>query len=472
MNEKDIWNIVLENMKNNNGFSDLTIELWFSRMVMEKLTSETAYFSTDNDLMKNIIEKKYAHFIKEELKNVLGFEVEVVIVSCEKQSFDEQFEHIEKRQQSNIIDEVNKMLDASETEISEKHISNIIVSPSLPDYSPSYTFENFVVGSSNTFAYNMALSVAEKPALIANPVFLYGSPGLGKTHLLYAIAKKISDDNPKFSIIYTKGEDFTNELIESLTNKTSILFREKYRNADVLLVDDIQFIAGKESIQEEFFHTYETLFEAGKQIIVTSDRLPKDIKTLADRLRSRFEHGVIVDVQPPDLELRVAIFKRKAQNLGMNVPNDVLMYLGENIKDNIRQIEGSLKKMRALAYLQGVDVGMEHAKAAVNDILTAKAAAITPERVITYVSQKFNVPFEDIVGKRKTDAIANARQVAVFLLRELTEMSHASVGKVFNRDHSTVVSSVNKIKERMKTDSSFEAQIDEMIKDLRSVVGY
>lgn len=475
MNERDIWKIVLENMKNNNGFSDLTIDLWFSRMVMEKLTSETAYFSTDNDLMKNIIEKKYAHFIKEELKNVLGFEVEVVIVSCEKQSFDEQFENIVKRQQSSIIDEVNKMLDASDTQeekLPTKPVSNIIVSPSLPDYSPSYTFDNFVVGSSNSFAYNIALSVAQKPALIANPVFLHGSPGLGKTHLLYAIAKKISDDHPNFSIIYTKGEDFTNELIESFANKTSILFREKYRSADVLLVDDIQFIAGKESIQEEFFHTYEALFEAGKQIIVTSDRLPKDIKTLADRLRSRFEHGVIVDIQPPDLELRVAIFKRKAQNLGMNVPNDVLMYLGENIKDNIRQIEGALKKMRALAYLQGSDVGMEHAKAAVKDILTAKAAAITPERVITYVSQKYNVPFEDIVGKRRTETIVFARQIAVFLLRELTEMSHASVGKVFNRDHATVVASVNKIKELMKEDSSFEAQIDDMIKDLRSVVGY
>ena len=476
MNERDIWNIVLENMKNNNGFSDLTIDLWFSRMIMEKLTSETAYFSTDNELMKNIIEKKYAHFIKEELKNVLGFEVEVVIVSCEKQTFDEQFENIVKRQQSNIIEEVNKMLDASDTTEEAEHlktqVSNIIVSPSLPDYSPSYTFDNFVVGSSNSFAYNIAISVAQKPAVIANPVFLHGSPGLGKTHLLYAIAKKISDDNPNFSIIYTKGEDFTNELIESFTNKTSILFREKYRSADVLLVDDIQFIAGKESIQEEFFHTYEALFEAGKQIIVTSDRLPKDIKTLADRLRSRFEHGVIVDIQPPDLELRVAIFKRKAQNLGMNVPNDVLMYLGENIKDNIRQIEGALKKMRALAYLQGCDVGMEHAKAAVKDILTAKAAAITPERVITYVSQKYNVPFEDIVGKRRTDPIVLARQIAVFLLRELTEMSHASVGKVFNRDHATVVASVNKIKELMKEDSSFEAQIDDMIKDLRSVVGY
>ena len=347
----------------------------------------------------------------------------------------------------------------------------MVSSSLLPEYSPEYTFENFVVGRSNDLAYKMAWSVANQPAVVANPLYLYGSPGLGKTHLLYAITHLLNENHPEFKIIYAKGEDFTNELIESLSNKTPILFREKYRSADVLLIDDIQFIAGKETIQEEFFHTYEALFEAGKQIIVTSDRLPKDIKTLAARLLSRFEHGIIVDIQPPDLELRVAIFKRKAESLGMQVPNDVLMYLGENIKDNIRQIEGALKKMRALAFIQGIDVCMEHAKTAVADILNAKASAVTPERILTFVSQKYGIPTEDIIGKRKTDAIATARQVAIYLLRELTEMSFANIGKVFNRDHSTVVASVNKVKDRMKEDSSFEAQIDEMIKDVRAA-GY
>jgi len=484
LNEKDIWKIVLENMQKNNGFSNLTIDLWFSRMSMEKLTPERAYFSTDNDLIKNIIESKYAAFMRDELKAVLGFDVEPVIISCEKRPFDEQLAAIENEEESDRIKMVEKMLDNEDEAISKEEQSKsfrpartgsnpqIIVSPSLPEYSPEYTFDNFVVGSSNKHAYHMARSVAANPAKIANPLFIHGSPGLGKTHLLYAITKEMSDKHADFKIIYTKGEDFTNELIESLANKTPIQFREKYRNADALLMDDIQFIAGKESIQEEFFHTYEALFEAGKQIIVTSDRLPKDIKTLAERLRSRFEHDVIVDIKPPDLELRVAIFKKKSQNLGMNVPNDVLMYLGENIKDNIRQIEGALKKMRAMAFIEGTDICMEHAKIAVNDILTAKAAAITPDKVITYVSQKTGVPFEDIVGKRKTDAVANARQVAVFLLRELTELSHANVGKVFNRDHSTVVASVNKIKERMKADPVFEAQIEDMMTDLKSSAGY
>lgn len=482
MNEKDIWKIVLENMKTNNGLSDLAINLWFSKVNMEKLTPDKAYFSTDNDLIKDIIESKYADFMKKEMKEVLGFEVETVIISCEKQSFAEQLAKLENK---DIFDKAKELEDDMERNtdknggISEESFEkprprqdNLFVSPSLPEYSPEYTFDNFVVGSSNDLAYKMARSVAEKPAAVANPLFLYGSPGLGKTHLLYAITKEISRAHPNFSIIYTKGEDFTNALIESLAKKTTIMFREKYRSADVLLVDDIQFIAGKEGIQEEFFHTYEALYEAGKQIIVTSDRLPKDIKSLAERLRSRFEHGIIVDIQPPNLELRVAIFKKKAQALGIVVPNDVLMYLGENIKDNIRQIEGALKKMRAMSIIQNTDICMEHAKAAVNDILTAKAAAITPEKIITYVSQKYNVPFEDIVGKRKTDAIASARQIAVFLLREMTDMSHANVGKVFNRDHSTVVSSVNKIKEKMKSDPVFEAQIEEMMNDLKASAGF
>lgn len=484
MNEKDIWKIVLDNMQVNNEFTDLTISLWFSRVNLEKLTPERAYFSTDNDLIKTIIEAKYAGFMKEEIKAVLGFDVELVIISCEKCSFEEQLARLENEEESDRIKMVEKMLDGEDEAISKEEQKKsvrhtrtggspqIIVSPSLPEYSPEYTFDNFVVGSSNNHAYHMARSVAANPAKIANPLFIHGSPGLGKTHLLYAITKELSDKHPDFKIIYTKGEDFTNELIESLANKTPIQFREKYRNADALLMDDIQFIAGKESIQEEFFHTYESLFEAGKQIIVTSDRLPKDIKTLAERLRSRFEHGIIVDVQPPDLELRVAIFKKKSQALGMNVPNDALMYLGENVRDNIRQIEGALKKMRAMAFIEGTDVCMEHAKIAVNDILTAKAAAITPEKVITYVSQKTNVPFEDIVGKRKTDSVAKARQIAVFLLRELTDMSHANVGKVFNRDHATVVASVNRIKERMKADPVFEAQIEDMMTDLKSSAGY
>lgn len=470
MSEKDIWLLVLEGLKSNHDLSPMTVGLWFDSMSMEKLTPEAAYFCTDNDLKKNIIESKYTDILSEELEKVLGFAVKVVIVSSEHQSFNEQWETLQTKQRSEQIQEVTEKLDAAtraEPTVQSAPQGVIVSSSLLPEYSPEYTFENFVVGRSNDVAYRMASSVANQPAVVANPLYLYGSPGLGKTHLLYAITRVLSDNHPDFKIIYAKGEDFTNELIESLSTKTPILFREKYRNADVLLIDDIQFIAGKETIQEEFFHTYEALFEAGRQIIVTSDRLPKDIKTLEERLRSRFEHGIIVDIQPPDLELRVAIFKRKAETLGMNVANDVLMYLGENICDNIRQIEGALKKMRALAFIQGTDICMEHAKAAVADILTAKASAVTPEKILMYVSQKYGIPTEDIIGKRRTEAIVSARQVAIYLIRELTDLSFAGIGKVFNRDHATMVASVNKVKEQIDGDSSFEAQIDDMIKDVR-----
>ena len=448
MNEKDIWKLVLAGLGENHNLSPMTVNLWFDTMSMEKLTPEAAFFRTDNDLKMQIIQSKYADILSDELEKILGFRVKPVIVSTEHGSFESQLAALQSRMRSEQLQEITEKLDAVSDTVPlsavrpGKDPSGIMVSSSLlPEYSPEYTFENFVVGRSNDLAYKMAWSVANQPAVVANPLYLYGSPGLGKTHLLYAITHLLNENHPEFRIIYAKGEDFTNELIESLSNKTPILFREKYRSADVLLIDDIQFIAGKETIQEEFFHTYEALFEAGKQIIVTSDRLPKDI------------------------------FKRKAESLGMQVPNDVLMYLGENIKDNIRQIEGALKKMRALAFIQGIDVCMEHAKTAVADILNAKASAVTPERILTFVSQKYGIPTEDIIGKRKTDAIATARQVAIYLLRELTEMSFANIGKVFNRDHSTVVASVNKVKDRMKEDSSFEAQIDEMIKDVRAA-GY
>ncbi len=468
MNEKDIWDLVLERLKNAHGFSPMALELWFDGMIMEKLTPDVAYFSTDNALKKNIVESKYADVLKQDLKEVLGFDVRVVIVSREKQSFAEQFDEL----YANIVAGREPVDAEREKEDAVDAVSdNVFLSPSLSSGLPEYTFDNFVVGGSNNMAYTLAKSVAEHPAVIANPLFLYGAPGLGKTHLLYAITREISEKHPEYSIIYAKGEDFMNELVEALANKTPILFREKYRNADVLMLDDIQFISGKVSVQEEFFHTYEALFEAGKQIIVTADRLPKDIQSLAERLRSRFEHGIIADIQPPDLELRVAIFKRKAQMLGITVPNNVLMYLGENIKDNIRQIEGALKKMRASAIIQGTEINMEHAKNAVNDILTAKAAAISPEKVIEYISQKYQIPYEDILGRRKTDNVVMARQVAMYLLRELTVLSLANIGKAFNRDHSTVVNAINRVNEMMEEDCSFEAQVEDMIKDMQAV-GY
>ena len=430
-----VWAKVLGHMESR--LTPQVVSTWFDDTEILELTDEKLVLYSPSSFRKDIILRRCVGYIKEAMQEIFQLNVDVVVLD------DTEIEAYRGKSQK----------------------------PEFIEFNPQFTFDNFVVGSSNRFAHAAAVSVANNPAETYNPLFIYGPSGLGKTHLLYAIASVVHKNHPSYNIVYIKGDQFTNELIAALQEGRNNEFRYKYRNADLFLVDDIQFIAGKETIQEEFFHTYEALFEAGKQIIVTSDRLPKDIKTLASRLLSRFEHGIIVDIQPPDLELRVAIFKRKAESLGMNVPNDVLMYLGENIKDNIRQIEGALKKMRALAFIQGIDVCMEHAKIAVADILTAKASAVTPERILTFVSQKYGIPTEDIIGKRKTDAIASARQVAIYLLRELTDMSFANIGKVFNRDHSTVVASVNKVKDRMKEDSSFEAQIDDMMKDVRSA-GY
>ena len=482
MNEKDIWKIVLENMQKNNGFSNLTIDLWFSRMSMEKLTPERAYFSTDNDLIKNIIESKYAAFMRDELKAVLGFDVEPVIISCEKRPFDEQLAAIENEEESDRIKMVEKMLDNEDEAISKEEQSKsfrpartvsspqIIVSPSLPEYSPEYTFDNFVVGSSNKHAYHMARSVAANPAKIANPLFIHGSPGLGKTHLLYAITKEMSDKHADFKIIYTKGEDFTNELIESLANKTPIQFREKYRNADALLMDDIQFIAGKESIQEEFFHTYEALFEAGKQIIVTSDRLPKDIKTLAERLRSRFEHDVIVDIKPPDLELRVAIFKKKSQNLGMNVPNDVLMYLGENIKDNIRQIEGILNQIKAYISLHKTNPTISVIQGYIKNISSEmKVDPVTTDRVILEVARYFSIEENDIRSRKRNANLVWARHVSIYIISKVTGISNSQISKDLKMDHTSVSHALKNVEKQMSIDPYKKRSIEELIDNLNKL---
>ena len=325
------------------------------------------------------------------------------------------------------------------------------------------------MGGSNKTAYTAARTVAQDPAGSGfNPLFLYGDPGLGKTHLLYAITSEILLAHPDYNIIYVKGEDFTNELIEALALKAPVSFREKYRKVDVLLVDDVQFIAGKNAVQEEFFHTFDALFEAGKQIVVSSDRPPKDMKQLETRLRSRFESGFITDISTPDLELRVAILKRKAAQLGIDMPNDVLMYLGENIKDNVRQIEGALKKMRALAYIQGEPIGINHAKIVVNDVLTNMANAITPAKILSYIAQKYNVPEEDIKSSKRTKDITAARHLTMYLIRTMLDMTFVSVGKIFNRDHSTVMATIEKVDAMRKTNPEFDNTVNELMREIKA----
>lgn len=337
------------------------------------------------------------------------------------------------------------------------------------DAVPELTFDTYIVGSSNKFAHAAALAVAANPAGSYNPLFIYGNSGLGKTHLLYAICNDLKKSHPEMNTLYIKGDDFTNELIDSIRKGTTREFHQKYRQTDILLVDDIQFIAGKDSTQEEFFHTFNTLYEAKKQIVLTSDRPPKEIQTLEDRLRTRFEWGLIADIQPPDFETRIAIIKRKSELLDIDIPHNVSEYIATKLKTNIRQLEGAVKKMKAYYLLQGDPPGMQTAQAAISDILNNdQPPPLTIEKIIEEVSRTFNVTPDDIRSSKRASNISTARQVAIFVSREITQLSMSSIGSEFGgRDHSTIVYALGQVEKTMKKDPKTKAMVEDIIKNIR-----
>jgi chromosomal replication initiator protein len=300
-----------------------------------------------------------------------------------------------------------------------------------------------------------------------NPLFIYGPSGLGKTHLLYAITNEIKKKKPDVKIIYIKGEDFTNQLIESLKQGAMPMFRNKYRSCDVLLIDDIQFIAGKTSTQEEFFHTFNALFEERKQIILTSDRPPREIKTLEERLKTRFEWGLIADIQPPDLELRIAIFKKKAEQANVKVSDDVIEFLAENLRSNIRQIEGAINKLRAHSFVSGKEITMDLAKGCISELLGgAEPTSVTVEKIFSAIYRKYNIKKEEIIGSRRTKEIAAARHLAIYIIRTVTEMSLHNIGKILGRDHSTVMSSIEKAEKMIRNDPMTDIEVKDIIKEV------
>lgn len=337
------------------------------------------------------------------------------------------------------------------------------------DAVPELTFDTYIVGSSNKFAHAASLAVAANPAGSYNPLFIYGNSGLGKTHLLYAICNDIKKTHPEMTTLYIKGDEFTNELINSIRTGTTIEFHQKYRKTDILLVDDIQFIAGKDSTQEEFFHTFNTLYEAKKQIVLTSDRPPKEIQTLEDRLRTRFEWGLIADIQPPDFETRIAIIKRKAELLDIDLPDNVSEFIATKLKTNIRQLEGAVKKMKAYYLLQGDKPGLTTAQAAISDILNNdQPPPLTVEKIIEEVARTYGVSADDIRSSKRTSNISNARQTAMYIAREITQMSMNSLGSEFGgRDHSTVVYAIQQVEKLMKKDSKTKAMVEDIIKNIR-----
>lgn len=333
---------------------------------------------------------------------------------------------------------------------------------------PRYTFDTFVVGGNNEFARAAALAVAENPGEIYNPLFIYGGVGLGKTHLMHSIAHFVLKQNPDTKVLYVTSEKFTNELIESIQKKNTANFREKYRSIDILLIDDIQFIIGKESTQEEFFHTFNTLHESKRQIIISSDRPPKEMLTLEDRLRSRFEHGLMADIQPPDYETRMAILKKKEELDGYKINEDVLKYIADNIKSNIRELEGAVTKIVAFSRLKKRELNLLLAEEALKDIISPnEKKIITADLIVDVVAEHYSITTAEIYSKDKSRNISYPRQIVMYLCRKLTEMSVTDIGKALgNRDHSTVLHGFDKINTDINKDSSIHNTIDVLIKKI------
>ncbi len=416
--------------------SEVPYSLWIKDIEPVRMDGTRVTLYVRSEFKKNIIQEKYVDLLGRALHHVLGFDVEI------------DFEWDKPQEEST----------ASQSQ------------PPLSSGDYEYTFENFIVGSSNKFAHAAAMAVASRPATPSyNPLFIYGGSGLGKTHLLSAIRTEILSNNPNAVITYVRSEDFTNELIASISGKTTESFHEKYRSTDILLVDDIQFIGGKESTQEEFFHTFNTLYHNNKQIVMTSDRPPKEIKTLEIRLRTRFESGIMADVQPPDFETRIAIIRRKAQLLDLVVPDEVAEYIANRLKNNIRQLEGVVKKLKAHENLSSSVPTVLIAQNAIRDILSDnQPIPVTVERIITEVSRTYGVSAADIRSSKRAAQISIARQVCMYIVREITQMSMVTIGEEFgNRDHSTVVYALGQVEKTMKRDSHFKEIVEDIIKNIQ-----
>ncbi len=449
----EIWSLVQNRMSQKIGTH--AMNLWFGDIEITSFANNTLTLTTSSDFRKKTITEKFLSQLEELFEDFMGFHIGIDI---ESKNSSVNVENIKKQISGESIDPPE----------AEDNDSSSILGSTMPTVNFEYTFENFIVGSSNKFAHAACVAVADKPAHDYNPLFIYGPSGLGKTHLLYAITNEIKRKNPFANIIYIKGEDFTNQMIESLAKKSMDKFRDKYRTCDVLLVDDIQFIAGKTSTQEEFFHTFNALYEDGKQIILASDRPPKDIETLEDRIKTRFEWGLIADVQPPDLELRIAIFKNKISQAGISVSDEIITYLAENLRSHIRQIEGAVKKLAAIKFLSGSEISMDIAKSCMSELLGgAEPINVTVDKIFAAIEKKYGVSRTDLEGKSRVKEVAQARHVAIYLIRNITEMSLPNIGKIFNRDHSTVISSIDTIEKKTASMPSFEMEINNLIKEIK-----
>jgi len=410
------------------------VSTWFDDAEVISYDGKTLKLYTPSEYRRDIITRRGIAYIQEAMSELFDQDVEVTLLT------DEEF--------------------AARNQAAAR--------PDVFQFNPQFTFEKFVVGSSNRFAHAAALAVAKMPAETYNPLLIYGPSGLGKTHLLYAIANRIREEHPDYKIVYIKGDQFTNELISALQEGKNVQFRDKYRNADLFLMDDIQFIASKASTQEEFFHTFNNLWENHKQIVLTSDRPPKEMNTLEDRLRTRFEWGLIADIAPPDYETRVAIIRNKALEQGLDFDDDVASYIAENITNNIRQIEGTVKRIRAMRDLEGQDVNLNNVERFIRDMFKGKDSTLpTPELIIGEVSRFYNIDPSVIRSTQKNKNTAEARQIAMYLIRSMTNLSLPDIGREFGRDHSTVIHSLKKVEKDMAVPGS---PLADQIRDITEAI--
>ncbi|MDD3223101.1 MAG: chromosomal replication initiator protein DnaA [Clostridium sp.] len=439
---KNIWDKTLNIIKGE--LTEVSFKTWLKSISPLSIDKDYIKLGVPNQFTKEILESRYKDLISNALQIVTTKHYTVLF---------------------NILSEETVELDDAKNDSSISSSNNEEMNTML---NPKYKFDSFVVGNSNRFAHAACLAVAEAPAKAYNPLFIYGGVGLGKTHLMHAIGHYILDNNPKAKVVYVSSEKFTNELINSIKDDKNEEFRMKYRSVDVLLIDDVQFIGGKERTQEEFFHTFNTLHESNKQIILSSDRPPKEIPTLEDRLRSRFEWGLIADIQAPDFETRIAILKKKADVDHLDIPNEVMVYIATKIKSNIRELEGALIRIVAFSSLTNREISVDLASEALKDIISNRQSRqVTIELIQDIVSNYYNLSIADFKSARRTRNIAYPRQIAMYLSRKLTDMSLPKIGEEFGgRDHTTVIHAYEKISEGLKKDESLKNAISDITKKI------
>ena len=448
---KEKWDEILLHIKEEHELTDVSFKTWLLPTQPYSMKDGTLQILVPDVQFLGYIKKKYGLLIQITIEELTGIECEVDFVTIEQ------------------VDEPQKETDKSHLINRPSEVSRQLIQDA--NLNPRYTFDTFVVGANNNLAHAASLAVAESPGEIYNPLFIYGGVGLGKTHLMHSIGHFILKNNPKAKVLYVTSEKFTNELIDAIRNKNNIStteFREKYRNNDVLLIDDIQFIIGKESTQEEFFHTFNALYEAKKQIIISSDKPPKEIETLEERLRSRFEWGLTVDIQSPDYETRMAILRKKAESDNFDIDDEVLSYIANNIKSNVRELEGALNKLLAYNNLVHIPITMDIAEKELANIITPdKPREITPQLIIEVVSEHFHISVDQMISKTRSSDVAKPRQIAMYLCKNMTDSPLDTIGSLLGgRDHSTIIHGIKKVTEEYETNETTRTLIETIKKKI------